>query len=138
MVIKKDIKFDCAHILSNYEGKCANLHGHTYHGVVTLKGSVDPVTSMLLDYNKIKEVVDMFDHAIVFSAAEERNSAELELHNWAELRDMKHVDLPRGKSTAENISIYIASMFVNYSNVTAVEVSLSETDGSLAIAEVQK
>ena len=76
MIISKDIKFDCAHMLSNYEGKCANLHGHTYHGTVTLEGDVNPETSMVLDYNTIKQVVDRFDHAIVFSDLKERGDAE--------------------------------------------------------------
>ena len=83
MVISKDIKFDCAHMLSDYEGKCANLHGHTYHGTVTLIGDVDSKTDMLVDYNDIKRIVDIFDHAIVFSSQGVRNDAEKALHDWA-------------------------------------------------------
>lgn len=138
MTISKDIKFDCAHMLSNYEGKCANLHGHTYHGTVTLYGDVDPGTSMLLDYNRIKEVVDVFDHAIVFSASEERGDAETSLWLWAENNDMKHVDLPAGKSTAERMAEYLAMLFINTPGVNAAHVKLSETDGSWATVEAYK
>ena len=70
MTLSKDIKFDCAHVLSDYNGKCANLHGHTYHGKVTIiaKGP-DVDTCMIMDYNDIKYVVDQFDHAAQLSSA---------------------------------------------------------------------
>lgn len=138
MVISKDIKFDCAHMLSNYEGKCANLHGHTYHGTVTLTGDVDPETSMLLDYNRIKEIVDIFDHAIIFSSPDMQNEAESKLCKWAMDYGMKYAILPTGKSTAERIARYLASTFIQQLGVTRVHVNLSETDGSWATAEAYK
>ena len=131
MTISKDIKFDCAHMLSNYEGKCANLHGHTYHGTVTLEGKVNPTTDMLVDYNDIKRIVDMFDHAIIFSACSVRSVAEHELYEWAKHNDMNYVEMPFGKSTAENMAAYICTLFQDYGKVT---VRLSETDGSWAEA----
>lgn len=132
MTISKDIKFDCAHMLSNYEGKCANLHGHTYHGTVTISGMPDGDTSMVVDYNDIKRVVDMFDHAIVFSAANQRNEAEQNLYEWANHYSMKYVEMPVGKSTAENMIAYISLLFFDYPHVVHVHVKLSETDGSWA------
>lgn len=138
MTISKDIKFDCAHMLSKYEGKCANLHGHTYHGTVILDGGKDPKTSMVLDYNDIKDVVDVFDHAIIFSAAEERNSAETELYEWACRYKMRKVELVHGKSTAETLAENIANMLITKPTVVAAHVRLSETDGSWAIVEVEK
>lgn len=138
MVISKDIKFDCAHMLSNYEGKCANLHGHTYHGTVTLTGDVNPDTSMLIDYNTIKQVVDEFDHAIVFSDLGERGDAEKALWFWANDNDMKYVTIPGGKSTAENIAATLAQKFVKMPNVMVAHIRLSETDGSWAVAEAAK
>ena len=138
MIISKDIKFDCAHMLSNYGGPCANLHGHTYHGTITLEGTPTGGTGMVVDYNEIKRVVDMFDHAIVFSACAVRSVAEHDLHEWAETNNMKYVEMPTGKSTAERMAEYIASLFIDYHNVTKVTVRLSETDGSWAIAEVTK
>lgn len=138
MTISKDIKFDCAHMLSNYEGKCANLHGHTYHGTVTLIGDVDSKTSMLLDYNCIKEIVDIFDHAIVFSSPDMQNEAESKLCKWAMDYGMKYAILPTGKSTAECIAQYLASTFIQQLGVTRVHINLSETDGSWATAEACK
>lgn len=138
MTISKDIKFDCAHMLSNYEGKCANLHGHTYHGTVTLEGDIDPETGMLIDYNRIKDIVDEFDHAIVFSDFKERGDAETNLWLWANDNQMKYVTVPDGKSTAENMATMIAQKFIEIPNVLIAHVRLSETDGSWAIVEVEK
>ena len=84
MRISKDIKFDCAHLLSQYEGKCANLHGHTYHGRVTIIAAKPSIkTGMIMDYNEIKQIVDELDHAIIFSSSEYREDAEDKLLNWA-------------------------------------------------------
>lgn len=138
MTISKDIKFDCAHMLSNYEGKCSNLHGHTYHGTVTLEGDVDPETGMLLDYNTIKQVVDKFDHAIVFSKSSARNDAETELYKWARTYEMKAVELLSSKSTAEGIAECIATDLIQFSGIKSVHVRLSETDGSWATVEAYK
>lgn len=138
MVISKQIKFDCAHMLSDYQGKCANLHGHTYHGMVVLVGQVKPETSMVLDYNVIKDVVDDLDHAIIFSEAKQRNVAETELFHWAETHGMRKVELFNGKSTAENIAQYLADRFLSYSNIDHVRIDLSETDGSTACVEASK
>ena len=138
MTISKDIKFDCAHMLSNYEGKCANLHGHTYHGTVILEGDISPETGMLLDYNTIKDVVDVFDHAIIFSATGERNPAETELYGWACRYKMRKVELVHGKSTAETLARDIVDMFITMPTVKAVQIKLSETDGSWTTAEAYK
>ena len=120
MTISKDIKFDCAHMLSNYEGKCANLHGHTYHGTVILEGDISPETGMLLDYNTIKDVVDVFDHAIIFSTTGERNPAETELYNWACRYKMRKVELVHGKSTAETLARDIVDMFICFIFINSV------------------
>ena len=138
MTISKDIKFDCAHMLSNYEGKCANLHGHTYHGTVILEGDINPETGMLLDYNTIKDTIDVFDHAIIFSATGERNPAETDLYYGACRYGMRKVELVHGKSTAETLARDIVDMFITIPTVKAVQIKLSETDGSWTTAEAYK
>ncbi len=75
--ISKMYTFDAAHQLWNDEwseqdnlsafGKCARKHGHTYTLDVTIEGSVDPDTGMILNYfdldKVVKPIVDgEFDH----------------------------------------------------------------------------
>ncbi len=56
--LTRKFSFDSAHRLSNYAGKCKNLHGHTYFLEVTIKGKVNKKTGMVMDFEDIKEIVD--------------------------------------------------------------------------------
>ena len=138
MTISKEFKFDAAHMLSEYEGKCANLHGHTYNGAVIITGSVETDTGMLVDYNDIKNCIDQFDHAILFSPAHIRSDAEEELFQWACKYHMRMIEL-NAKCTAEHIAQWIADdIYSHYVNVNKVVVELHETTGSGAIAVAEK
>ncbi len=70
MQISKIFKFDSAHKLPNYSGKCANLHGHTWKLVVTFEKEVDEKTGMSMDFGEIKnivneKVIDKLDHRYI-------------------------------------------------------------------------
>ena len=56
MLISRDFKFDAAHYLPSYNGKCERLHGHTYKLRVTLEGAVGK-EGMVCDFAEIKRVV---------------------------------------------------------------------------------
>lgn len=138
MKITKFLSFDAAHMLSEYEGKCANLHGHTYHAKVEIDfdGYQD---HMVLDYNEIKKVFDACDHAIIFSGCGIRNIAEDDLYAWALKHDMRRYVLPDNcKCTAEDMAQHFAQvirhLFVT-SELCHVCVHISETETADAIAE---
>lgn len=140
MVIEKVLTFDSAHMLSNYEGKCSNLHGHTYHVRVeiTLPNYLD---HMVLDYNEIKKVFDRVDHAIIFSGVGIRDEAEDDLLVWAKKHSKAYYILPDDcKCTAEDMSMHFAQL-IRHLFVTneecKVRVYLSETPTANAVAEVQ-
>lgn len=110
MKVTKEITFDSAHMLSNYEGKCSNLHGHTYRLQVTLESNVME-NHMVLDFNVLKEilnevVMDNFDHAVIFSQEEIRGEAENDLLAWCRKWDKKFTIIP-GKTTCEDMAPYI-------------------------------
>ncbi|HUJ24138.1 MAG TPA: 6-carboxytetrahydropterin synthase, partial [Bryobacteraceae bacterium] len=70
MLITKRVEFSASHIcrnplLSDREneelfGAAANPHGHGHNYVleVTLEGRPDPVTGMVIDLKKLKEIVN--------------------------------------------------------------------------------
>ena len=67
MIVSKTVKFDAAHLLPYYEGKCQNLHGHTWKVEVAVEGPVNKKTGMVVDFSWLKyllntEVVEKFDH----------------------------------------------------------------------------
>ena len=72
--VSKEITFDAAHMLSGYDGKCRNLHGHTYRLVVEVRGEPDE-SGMVLDFFELKkrmqETADRFDHAYLYDARSE-------------------------------------------------------------------
>ncbi|QSS98147.1 6-pyruvoyl trahydropterin synthase family protein [Psychroflexus sp. ALD_RP9] len=75
--ITKQFTFETAHALYGYDGKCKNIHGHSYKLDVTVIGQ--PITDtnnvkcgMVIDFGDLKkivksEVVDVMDHAIVLN-----------------------------------------------------------------------
>lgn len=84
-------KFDCAHSLLNYEGKCSSLHGHSYKVEVSVSGVhlKDGILVDIVDLKRtVKEVLDQFDHKY--------------LNELAYFKDRS--------PTAENICIVIAEM----------------------------
>ena len=83
--ITKQFSFETGHALFGYDGKCRNVHGHSYKLSVTVIGQ--PITKvgavklgMVIDFSDLKkivkeEVVDVFDHATVFN----KNTPHIEL-----------------------------------------------------------
>ena len=63
MKVTREMTFDSAHMLSDYVGRCHNLHGHSYEGEITLSGNICKDASseeygMITDFKKIKKLVD--------------------------------------------------------------------------------
>ncbi len=111
--ITKEFTFETGHALYGYDGKCRNVHGHSYKLAVTVIGSPISDTShvklgMVIDFGDLKtivreEVVDPFDHATVFN----RGTPHLELAN--ELSERGHkVILADYQPTSENMVIDFA------------------------------
>ena len=65
----REFKFDAAHNLIHYHGKCERLHGHTYRLAVTLQGVPD-TEGMIFDFVDLKRAVNdlvlsKLDHAYI-------------------------------------------------------------------------
>ena len=83
--ITKQFSFETGHALHGYDGKCKNIHGHSYRLDVTVIGKPvadesNPKCGMVIDFSDLKkitkdEIVDLFDHATVFN----KNTPHLEL-----------------------------------------------------------
>lgn len=139
MKVTKEVTFDSAHMLSNYGGKCRNLHGHTYKLQVSVEGPIAAEGNeeyMVTDFNNLKSVLntvtECFDHAIIFSDDHLRGEAENALLEWAQKYSMNYIILPGAKSTSEYIASYIKAQ-VEYAYPTkSVSVKLWETPTSFA------
>lgn len=51
-------KFDAAHFLRDYEGKCAGLHGHTYFVEITVSGTQLRQNGILIDFGEMKSIIN--------------------------------------------------------------------------------
>ena len=65
--VTKIIKLETAHQLTDsYSKECQTIHGHSYKCEVMFEGNVDPKTGMIIDFKKIKEILqpvhDKYDH----------------------------------------------------------------------------
>ena len=106
--ITKQFSFETGHALYGYDGKCRNVHGHSYKLSVTVIGQ--PITDttnvklgMVIDFSDLKkivkeEIVDKFDHATVFN----KNTPHIELARELENRG-HNVILADYQPTSENM-----------------------------------
>lgn len=70
MQIRKQFKFESAHVLPHHPGKCARLHGHSYRLDVGIRGPLQtsgPAQGMVEDFDTLativeREVVEPLDH----------------------------------------------------------------------------
>ncbi len=90
--ITKQFSFETGHALYGYDGKCRNVHGHSYKLAVTVIGkpiydSNNVKFGMVIDFSDLKkivkeEIVNIFDHATVFN----KNTPHVELAKELENR----------------------------------------------------
>lgn len=108
MVLETEGTFDAAHMLSDYQGKCNNLHGHTYRYKITISA---PITDdMVIDFNDIKNVIDIYDHALIVASPDKQSVEEKELMEWGARYHKRYVVMDSGRPTAENMSQEIAEL----------------------------
>jgi len=51
-------EFDAAHSLPGYQGKCSNIHGHTYKAEVVIEGPVGD-DGFVIDFYRLKSILGM-------------------------------------------------------------------------------
>jgi len=137
--ITKHFDFESAHALYGYDGKCKNIHGHSYHIYVTVIGTPifdnkHPKNGMVMDFGDLKvivkrEIVEKFDHAVVLNG----NSPHKELANT--INDYSHkVVLVQYQPTSENMLMDFAERIQSQlpQNVLLHSLKLYETANSYA------
>ncbi len=137
--ITKQFSFETGHALYGYDGKCKNVHGHSYKLSVTVIGK--PITDssnvkygMVIDFTDLKKIVQeeivlLFDHATVFN----QNTPHIELANELKNRG-HHVILVDYQPTSENMVIDFAQKIKNRlpNTIELHSLKLQETDSSFA------
>lgn len=137
--ITKHFDFETAHALYGYDGKCKNIHGHSYQLYVTVIGQpIDDAqhvkNGMVIDFGDLKrivksEIVDVFDHATVLNnlSPHKKLASQIEAHS-------SKVILVDYQPTSENmLSDFAKRIRVKLpDNVKLHSLKLCETNSSYA------
>jgi len=137
--ITKQFSFETGHALYGYDGKCKNVHGHSYKLSVTVIGkpisdSTNVKFGMVIDFGDLKkivkeEIVNVFDHATVFN----KNTPHVELAK--ELSDRGHNVLLVDYQPTSEMMVIDFSKKINKrlpKHIKLHSLKLQETDTSFA------
>lgn len=126
--------FDSAHFLTDYYGKCENLHGHQWRVVASIQ-QVDLRTDasmrdMVLDFSAFKKAVrdicDSLDHTFLV----EEGSLKPETIAALQAEGFNLTTLPF-RTTAENLARYIFEQLAAQ-NLPVWQVEVDETKSNRA------
>ena len=136
--ITKIFHFEAAHALNGYDGKCRNIHGHSYEMRVTVKGMPlnepgNPKNGMVIDFHDLKaivnqEVIEKFDHSFIIGNNMPKDFVEMTKQNFD-----KVVELPY-QPTTENMLADFAQRIKRRlpQHVELYSVTLQETRDNIA------
>lgn len=131
MKIAKEFRWEMGHRLPFHQGKCVNLHGHSYKMLVEVEGNLDK-DGMVIDYYDLKAIinpiVEELDHAYLVWRDDTKLIEALEMLNSKKVIIDYH-------STAENMCLYFLDKIQNAGlpkNVSKVKVRIYETEDDYA------
>ncbi len=136
--VTKQFNFESAHALWHYDGKCKNIHGHTYKLFVTVTGvpisdKDDAKNGMVIDFGDLKKIVkthivDIFDHAVILNK-------EAPYQDFVKSPEMfERFIATTYQPTCENMVSHFAEIISKHlpKNVNLFSVRLYETETSYA------
>lgn len=133
--ITKEFDFEAAHALDGYNGKCKDIHGHSYHLKITFigepkKDKTIPDCGMVEDFVVIKKIVmetvhDLFDHRLILRKDSRFRSIE---------KTNQRIRFVDYQPTCENMMLEIVSIVQKNipKNIELCKVLLRETANSYA------
>lgn len=134
--ITKEFRFEGAHALTGYDGKCRHIHGHSYIMYVTVKGEpvndeTSPKNGMLIDFSVLKRtvnehIIDKFDHALLM-----KKGTPLSEEISSEYGNVIITDF---QPTCENLVSYMAGLISSRlpEGISLCSIRLYETASSFA------
>ncbi|MDR3271943.1 MAG: 6-carboxytetrahydropterin synthase [Flavobacteriaceae bacterium] len=135
--LTKIFTFETAHALWGYDGKCKNIHGHSYKLYVTVKGQpIDDLSStkngMIMDFGELKNIanqliIKQLDHAVLLNALSEHKLLGERL-----LQEGHKVVFTPYQPTCENMLLDFAEKIQSKlpENVILAKLKLYETETS--------
>ena len=133
--IKTEAHFDAAHFLTDYHGKCENLHGHRWRVVVYLSTKdlqkEGNMRDMVLDFGVFKRVVRDLAEELDHTFLVEEGSLKPETVSALEGEGFTLTFLPF-RTTSENLARYFAEQLIQ-SGFPIAQIEMYETPNNCAI-----
>ncbi len=137
--ITKKFDFEAGHALFGYDGKCKNIHGHSYKLFVTVIG--EPINDsshikngMVIDFGDLKtivnqEIIKPFDHSVIFN-----NQSPHKVIGEKLLAEGHNVIMVDYQPTSENLIIDFAHKIQAQlpKSISLFSLRLQETESSFA------
>lgn len=110
MIISKLFSFEAAHKLENYNGKCRNLHGHSYKMEISVHGKVNE-NGMVIDFHELKKAVkdnilDILDHSYLNEIIENPTAENISIWIWGKLNDKLNLREIKLWETDDSCAVY--------------------------------
>ena len=136
-ILKSETTFDSAQLRAGYDGKCSNLHGHTWRILAEIYSeklvSDGQCRGMVVDFGdlkcELKELAEQFDHTLIY----EKNTLKPETVSAlkSENFSLTEVDF---RPTAENFAHHFFTKLTE-KNFRVKRVSVWETPTNCAVYE---
>lgn len=115
-IIRVEHSFDSAHFLSDYSGKCSNIHGHRWKVEVEVfnqelfQGGQNK--GMIVDFsqlkNDLKEILDYYDHSLIIEVGSlKKGTFECLIDEGFRIIEVEF------RPTAENFSCFFYNKMIN-------------------------
>ena len=93
--VTRTFTFEAAHQLPWHDGKCRNLHGHSYRLEVTVSGPIGP-QGIVVDFAEIKrvverDVIEAYDHRYLNDLLDNPTAELIAAEIW---KTVEAADLP--------------------------------------------
>ena len=133
--LKTESSFDAAHFLTDYHGKCENLHGHRWRVVAYLEQDAlqteGTMKDMVLDFGEFKQAVramtEELDHSFIIE------EGSLQPKTIACLEEEGFVLSPMPfRTTAENLARYFFDK-LRAQGLPVAQIDVYETPNNCAI-----
>lgn len=140
----KIMRTETAHRLTNYSGRCAHLHGHSYKWEVTAGANELDSRGMIIDFADLKEamhkVLDPWDHALILHDQDPMivNGGNHDSFLSATNGEAARLFVYDFNPTAENLAKYALHLIGQYlpSHVFLMQIRVFETENCYVDVQV--